>query len=580
MEHVPDPLRFLDALILLAAIGIVVPLAQRLRVNAVLAYLLVGAAIGPAGLGQLGGDVALLRLFTVTEIDEIKLLAEFGIVFLLFMLGLEVSAERLWLMRRLVLGLGMLQFLLTAALGAGAAVLLGLVPLAAAIVGACLAFSSTAIVMELLAQRRAVATPAGRAAFGILLLQDLAVVPVLFLVGIAAGHDGGDGTLAEAGWALGKAVLVVAVIVIAGRYGLRPLLRLVGQAQSPETFAAAILLAVSATALATGAAGLSMALGAFLAGMLLAESEYRHQVEVTIEPFKGILLGLFFMSVGMEIDPVAMLRQWPILLAGLAGVLVVKATIIGGLLHIFGYRPPVALETAILLAQVGEFAFVVIGLAVTGGTLPAETGTLLIALAGLSMLATPPLSALARHWSGRLRHHEGAAMDTTEENEQSGHVILAGFGRVGRTLARILEAEQQAWVALDHNAETVAACRRHNQPVHFGDASRPDLLRRAGAGEAQALIVTLDDARDAGRMVAAAHREWPDLPIYARARDAAHARDLLLAGATDVVAEASEASLQLGGRVLTGLGLPHDVVQQRLALERECERGIIERPQQ
>lgn len=572
MEHGAAIPYFRELVVFLAAAGIIVPVFKRLHVSPVLGFLLIGILIGPFGLARFTEQVPWVAYVTIGEIDGVRLLAEFGVVFLLFMIGLELSFSRLWQMKRRVFGLGLAQVLITAAVIGAIAAAFGNSAPASILLGACFALSSTAIVTQLMIERHRLAAPAGRLSLAILLMQDLAVVPILFLVGALGRLDDGGGTmwlLLELGETLVIAATAIALIVVIGRRLLTPLIRSVGATKSPELFMALTLLVVIGMAAATGAAGLSMALGAFLAGLLLAESEYRHTVEVTIEPFKGLLLGLFFISVGMGIDLAVALQHWVWLLASVIGLFAIKAVIIFGLALAFREDRPVALESAILLGQGGEFAFVVVGLSERSGLLDPAVAQFMLLVTSLSMLATPVMAHLAQRAAGRRDRRDADDRHGVGKAEpREGHVLIAGFGRVGQVVASLLDAEQVPWIALDYNSETVAAQRRHGRPVHFGDASRSDLMERLGARQAAAMIVTLDNPAAAAQLVAGVCRVWPELPVYARARDAKDAETLRQAGAAGIVAEAFEASLQLGGLALAAAGLPDEAVLERLERRR------------
>lgn len=557
--------------VFLAAAGVVVPALTRLRVNPVLGYLVVGVLIGPFGLGLLAAEVAWLRYVVVADIEGVQALASLGIVFLLFTIGLELSFDRLWSLRRLVFGLGTLQYLLTAAAIGAIAWALGAGRETAIILGACLAFSSTAIVLQLLIGRRELGTQLGRASFSVLLLQDLAVVPLLFVLGVFSGERS-DGSLGlEILAALGKALGAVGAILLVGRLIVRPVFRLVGSTRSRELFLAITLLAVIGTASATAAVGLSMALGAFLAGLLLAESEYRHEIEVDLEPFKGLLLGLFFMSVGMGIDFRTIADQVPWLLAAVIGLFMVKAGLLAPLCSAFGLPRHVALEAALLLGQGGEFAFVVVGLGTGMGIVPREIGQFILIVVSLSMMATPLVAVGARRLAKTLerrdagRWHRGAAAEFTD---LAGHVVIGGYGRVGALLGEVLDEQRIPVVSVDLDPPSVTAHRKAGRRVYYGDATRIDILQRVGAERAQALVFTMDDPSAAERGIMAARRHWPHLPIYARARDVEHARRLIALGATGAVPENLEASLQLGRSLLEGLGLPEETAERLVAARR------------
>lgn len=565
---------FREVIIFLVAAGIVVPLLQRLRLSPVLGYLLVGALIGPFGLGLLAEHQPWLEQLVISDVDGVRQLAELGVIFLLFLIGLELSPARLWSLRRLVFGMGSLQILITTGAIYAVTRLLGLDPVAALILGTCLALSSTAIVMQLLHERHQGGTTLGRGSFSILLMQDLAVVPILFLVGVLASRDEGS-ILASLALALGKAVAVVVVIYLLGRWLLRPVMRLVAGARSPEMFMAAVLLIIVGIAAVTGQAGLSMAMGAFLAGLLLAETEFQHRIEVDIEPFKGLLLGLFFMSVGMGIDYRVVATQWAPVFMSVIGLMSLKALIVVGLALMFRFPRATAIEMGLLLSQGGEFAFVVLGLAAGNGLIESGWAQQAMIIAGLSMVLTPGLAVLGRWLSRRIE----ATMPVPEAKpdpdwqDLNGHLIIAGFGRVGRTLARVLEAEALPYIAFDLDPQAVARARARGMPVFLGDASRLELLERARLAEASGVVVTTDQHAAADRIVRAVRKVSGELPIYARARDPEHAHLLVVDGASEVVPEALEASLQLAGRVLSGFGLDAEVISRRLDQERERSMG-------
>jgi CPA2 family monovalent cation:H+ antiporter-2 len=535
----------------------------------VLGFLLVGVALGPHGLGQLAQTHPWVGYVTFDNPEQAAPLAELGIIFLLFLLGLELSLDRLWQLRRYVLGVGAAQVVLTT-VGIGVIVYAAGLPHPSGIVlGLCLALSSTAIVMQILLEQHRSATPVGQIALSVLLFQDLMVVPILFVVGVLAG--GNDGVALKLAAAAAQALAAVAVIMVVGRYLARPLLRSAARTGSRDLIMAITLLIVVGIAAATEAAGLSAALGAFLAGLLLSESEYRHHIEVDVEPFKGLFLGLFFITVGTSVDLRLVIDSAGWILLALVGLLALKAALLFAAARAFGVARSVAAEVALLLAQAGEFAFVVIGLARGSNLLSAPIAGAAVAVVGLSMLATPLLAALGRRIGSRLERLDHAAHAPSPDIGQlEDHVVIGGFGRVGQTVAGLLEAENIAYVALDSNAALVADRRQKNGMVFFGDASRRELLERAGAARARAFVSTLDAPGAAERMVAAIMTLRPDACVLARAKDPAHAARLRKLGAVGVVPDAVEASLQLGGRVLVELGLPDEAVQQRLALMREA----------
>jgi K+:H+ antiporter len=564
-----------DALVFLIVAGVVVPAFHRFRLGTVLGFIVAGMLVGPYGLGRLHAQVPLIDLITIADPEQVEPFAKFGVVFLLFVLGLELSFPRLWGLRRFVLGVGSAQVLATALMIAACVLVISGSGQLAVVIGLALALSSTAIVMQLLVEEHRLASPAGRLALSVLLMQDLMVVPTLVTVSLLVEPD--TNILVEIGLALIEAVLAVAAILVIGRYVLRPLLRQAAITGSRELIMAIVLFAVIASALGTEAAGLSAELGAFLAGLLLAESEFRHQIEVDIDPFKGLLLGLFFTTVGMSIDPAVVGRLVLWVAPAVVGLLALKAAVLFATARAFGLPSSTAAETGILLAQAGEFGFVVFALARDNAILDFETAQVLFAVVGLSMLATPLLSRLSGVVARRLEHAEHAAIGPGAGlGELEGHVVIGGFGRVGRTIARVLDSENVPFVAIDQNARLVGAERKAGRQVFFGDAGRAEILDRAGADQARAFIVTVDSPQNAEQMVRAVCARRPDTPVYARARDTEHAAALVRLGAEVVVPEAVEGSLQLAGRILAGLGWPEEAVSRRIELERQHEVALLE----
>ena len=563
-----DPLHHLplhEIVVFLVAAGLLIPLGQRLRLNPVLGYLLLGVVLGPHALGRLAETVPVLGFATLEESEGSEALAELGVLFLLFTIGLELSLKRLWSLRRLVVGLGGLQVALSAILIALVAFAFGNPGPAALVIGLCLALSSTAIVMGLLAEG---APPGGvrRASFAILLCQDLAVVPILLLTALLGG--GGDGGMFAALLrAFLTAALAIALILGLGRLVLRPLFDLIGGGGRRDLLMAATLLVIVLTALATSAAGLSAALGAFLAGLLLGETAWRHEIEIDLEPFKNLLLGLFFLSIGLKLDLGAAIAAWPWLLLSLPGLILLKSLLIVGLGRLFGLTWAVAVETGLLLGQGGEFAFIVIALARGDGLIPADTAAFMQTLAGLSMLITPPLAVLARRAGGlAARLDEGRAVAAAPVE---GAVLIAGYGRIGRLLASLLQGEAPV-LALDRDAGAVAEARADGVEARLGDAGRAAFLRRAGAGEARVLVVTMDDKDARAHVIDAARRHWPDLPLVVRARDAKEARLLRQAEGTEAVPETLGPALELGEALLRALGTPEARARPRIKAAREA----------
>jgi monovalent cation:H+ antiporter-2, CPA2 family len=554
-----SPESYKEVILFLATAGVVVPLFHRLRLSPVLGFLGAGALIGPFGLGRFVADAPWLSWVTIANREEMAHLAEFGVVFLLFMIGIELSWERLWTLRRLVFGLGSLQVVACASALAALGVVAGAEPAAATLVGLALALSSTAIVVPVLAEQRRLNSPTGRASFSVLLFQDLAVAPVLFTIAVLGARQSG-GLGAAFVLALVQASVAIAAIVAVGRLALRPLFGLVAATKSTELFMAASLLVVLATGVAAAASGLSMALGAFIAGLLLAETEYRRAIETMIDPFKGLLLGVFFVSVGMGLD-VAQLALNPVaILAGTVVVIVVKAAIVLGLGLAFRMPRPVAAETALLLGPAGEFAFVILGLAMAAGLVPEALGRPALVVATVSMIAIPGLARLGRGFRRRLEARSALAEAEPPPAPESGRVIIAGFGRVGQMVGEMLDRHKVSYLAIDQNPTLVRAHRAAGKPVYFGDTSNAEFLRRCGIESARALVVTLDSPAGIEAAVAAARAERADLTIVARARDARHARALYGLGVDDAVPENFEASLQLSEAVLVDIGVPMGLV--------------------
>jgi CPA2 family monovalent cation:H+ antiporter-2 len=561
-----------EALLFFACAGIVIPLLQRRRISPVLGFLVLGNLIGPYGLGLLVPDHPWLGHLVIPDIEGVRTLAELGVTFLLFVIGLELSFQRLYDMRRLVFGAGGAQVLASGLAIGFIAYAFGNPPAAALVLGLCLALSSTAVVMQLLVERRELGTPLGRAGFAVLLLQDLAVVPLLVLLSVLG--DTGASVPERAGYAALKALIAIALIVVLGRGVLRPLFRRVSSLRQPGAFMALTLLVVIGTATLTAAAGLSAALGAFLAGLLLAETEYRHEVEVNIEPFRALLMGLFFLSVGMAIDLRVLLDDPAWILASVAGLFAIKAAVLAAVLRAFGLGRGASLEAGLLLGGGGEFAFLAVGVAMIAGVLARDVGQFMLIVVGLSMLATPLAAALGQWLRLHLDARAGAAGSGSEAPPQmEGHVVIAGFGRVGQLIGRALDANQVAYVALDGDADLVQRLRQARAPVYYGDASRAELLQRAGVERAAAVVVTTNDSEAARRCVEMMRRHFPQVPVLARARDDAHARVLRAAGATGVVPETLEAGLQLSGHVLEALGMPAESRDEFLERQRSRELG-------
>ena len=561
-----------EILLFLALAGVLIPTLQRLRINQVLGFLAVGALLGPFGLGRLAADLPWVGYLTFPNNEDVAMLAELGVLFLMFMIGLELSAARLWAMRRWVFGTGSAQVLLCSALLGGAVFLLLGQPLDASLVlGLVLSLSSTAVVMQLLGERQATGTQLGQAAFSVLMFQDLAVVPILILVK-ALGKGSGDGVLLVAAGAMAKAAVAIALIYLVGGRVVHPLFRAFARQRQPDVFMALILLSTFGIAGLSFMAGLSMALGALIAGLLLAETEFKHEVELMVEPFKGLLMGLFFMTVGMGMDA-RQIVEAPLWLAAAVALLVfLKTVVMAPLLRLSGLPWGRALEGGLLLGQGGEFAFIVIGYAVASQLLDAALGGRVMLAVGLSLFITPMLAKLGRaignKWEYQARELQ-AKQDEGALHALRGRVIIAGFGRVGQQLAKLLDAQGIPWVAFENDAKVASSLHERGLPVYFGNAARPELLRRVHAAEAPAIVLTMDHASSALHAVRGIRREFPDVQLFARSRDEKHARALKLAGASVVVPETLEASLQLSAFVLEAMGLDERMVDGIVDRERD-----------
>jgi CPA2 family monovalent cation:H+ antiporter-2 len=514
----------------------------------------------------------------LTNPENLAHLAELGVVFLLFLIGLELSFERLMTMRRLVFGLGTLQVVITLAVLAVLAVAFGYAIENAIVIAAALSLSSTAIVVQLLSEQKRMGSHTGRASFSVLLLQDLAVIPILMLVAVLGTSTEGP-LLGSIALSLAKAALAIGVIVLVGRYALRPLLRAVAGTRSSDMFMAVTLLIAVGTGVAASVAGLSMALGAFIAGLMLAETEYRRAIEAIIEPFKGLLLGAFFLLVGLNIG-LEGLAHAPLRILGLALALVVlKAAIIYALARLFGFAHNPAVESALLLGPCGEFAFVIIKQAQGAGSLArAETAEAEL-IVTLTMLAIPLLAYVARKVIAvRKRASDSANPAEPPPEGQQQHVIIAGFGRVGHLIGAMLAEHRIPYIAVDADAELVALERKAGHPVYFGDAANPHFLARCGLAEARSIAVTMDSPARVDDVVATARSARADLKIIARARDERHAIRLYGKGVTEAVPETIESSLQLGEALLVESGVPMGLAIASVHERRDGFRKLLGRP--
>ena len=558
MAATADLAFYKDSLIVLATAAVVVPVMHRLNVTPVIGYLAAGALLGPFGLGALAGTYPWLSTLTFENEKDLAQFAELGVVFLLFVIGLELSVERLSTMRRYVFGLGTLQVVISGIAIGLIAPIFGHSVAASTLIGLCLALSSTAMVLDNLALRKRLTTAVGRTSFAVLLLQDLAVIPMLFLVGIlGANNQGPVGLGLLIAFIQGAATL--GLIVVAGRMLLRPMFKLVSATGGTDLFMAAALLVAVGTGVLTAAAGLSMALGGFVAGLLLAETEYRKAVEAVIEPFKGLLLGVFFITVGARVDLATLLAEPLYLLFNAAGLVLLKAAIVIPLARLYGLTWPAAVEMGLLLGPGGEFAFILIGLGVAGGVIAPEIAGVLLVVVALTMAVIPVLGWLGEKigpWLGGQQQGIGSDLETAPLHSEGVAAIVVGAGRVGRLVSQMLTEHGVDHVITDYYASAVVNARNDGMPAYFGDAKNADFLERCGIKTAQAVIVTINGQAEIDEVVDVARRLNPNLQIIARAKDASHARHLYSHGVTDAVPETIEASLQLSEAALVALRVP------------------------
>ncbi len=541
--HMHSESFLLNPVIFLAAAVVAVPLFKRFGLGSILGYLTAGALIGPWGLNLIH-----------QESEQLMHVAELGVVMLLFMIGLELRPARLWVMRRSIFGLGAAQVLVSGIALTLLAVLANLTPVAALIAGFGLALSSTAFALQLLSERNEVSTHVGRSSFAVLLFQDLAVIPFLALIAVFAVDASGE----SSGWVwpLVQVVVAIAGVILVGRYLMRPIFRIIALSDSNEIFTAAGLLIVLGVALLMQYVGLSMALGAFLAGVLLADSEYRHQLEADIEPFRGILLGLFFLAVGMSIDFDLVLNQLGTILLAVVLLISVKIFTIWAVARFFGQSNHDALKLALTLSQGGEFAFVIFSAASVAGLLSPELASPLVAIATLSMVCTPILLAIFDRFPVKADLNQLAAFDSSAlEHVEKAKVILIGFGRVGQVAGRILLKQQVPFVALDADPLQIELAKKYGYEVYYGDATRLDVLIAAGIADAEVVIISAGEPAISKKIVEMIQRNYPKVKILARARNRQHARTLIQdSGVHYALRETLECGISLGKETLVALG--------------------------
>jgi len=571
---------FSDALVILGAAGIVIPAFARIRISPIIGFILIGLLVGPFGLGALTDRQPWLHYVTISNAEGIEPFAELGIVLLLFSIGLELSFRRLWSMRRLVFGVGAAELLVSAAIIAAGLYLSGQGMSGSVGLGLALALSSTAIVMPLVSTHSAV----GRSALAMLLFEDLALVPIVFALGAMAPHAGGN-----VGSLLGTMLLggVVAVaLLLGGRLLLPRLFAQAARTKSPEMFFAACLIVVITASLVTSSVGFSPILGALIAGIVIAETEYRGEVEVITAPIRGLGLGIFLITVGMSVDFRQVVADWWNLLIALGAVLAVKAAVTAFLLRLGGARSSVAAETGVLMASPSETTLIVFGSATAAQLVSAETAAFWQIVTAVGLTVTPLLAKLGRLAGRQVAGQElEGQMDASVDSAEPGQVAILGFGRVGRMVADMLEAHGKDYLAIDADVDGVSAARKEGYDVLFGDVAHPELLERLRQREPAAFILTMDDPVLVRQLTRRLRHMFADLPIIARARDTAHAAELYKAGATDAVPETLEASLQLSEAALVDLGVPMGPViasihekRDQLRAEIKVEADLEEKP--
>ena len=551
------------AVVLLLAAVVAVPLAKRWQLGAVLGYLAAGALIGPSGINLIGNT------------GEISEISELGVVLMLFVIGMELSPQRLWVMRRTVFGIGSLQLALTGLAIGGICLALGLDWKGALIVGLGLSLSSTAIDLQILGERKELQTAHGRLGFSILLFQDVAAIPILALIpALALAHpteNPGAGFLAAA-----RIIVTIAAVVVGGRYLLRPMFRAAAGAGTPEVFTATALLVVIGTAWLMDLAGISMSLGAFIAGVLLADSEYRHEIEAQIEPFRGLLLGLFFVSVGMSLDIDMVMHQPQLVGTLLVALLVVKAVLLYAISRGASredHAQSVAL--AAILSQGSEFSFVVFTLAASNSLIDPSQRDLLMLIVTLSMAATPLLVRIRAEVVPFDRKKKKPDRDFDRVDGLQPRVIIAGFGRVGQIVARILNAHHIPFAALERDAEQVDFVRRFGNQVFYGDATRLDLLRAAQADKAEVFVIATENPEENLRTARILKRHFPHLKVFARARNRQHVFRLMDLNVDEIVRDTFFSSLELARYVLLALGYDEATTKEHLRAFREHDERVL-----
>ena len=551
-------------MVVLAAAGLVIPAFARLRISPVIGFILVGVVVGPFGLGSLVSRWPLLFYVTINDIKGVSVFAEFGIILLLFSVGLELSFQRLWTMRREVAGIGATELFGNGFLIAAALLAFGYSTNAALGLGIALALSSTALVLPI----AGTTSPVGRLAFAMLLFEDLALVPVIFLLGALGPGGRPFGAL---GQVLGLGIVVVAALLVAGRITLPRVFAQAARTRSPELFLSVTLLVVILASLATLAVGLSPIVGALIAGLVIAETDYVHEVEGIIAPFKNLALGVFLLTVGMRLDLRFLVVNWPALIGAVAVVVVLKASLTAALLWFGGARPGVAAETGILMSSPSELTLVVLGAALTAGLIDGPTATFWSGVTAIGLTITPLLADVGHRVSRRIGWNEA----DVPANVDPQTTVIIGYGRVGEMVASMLQVHNKPWTAIEANVDVVATARREGKPVRYGDAGRSGATQALHLADAAAVVLTMNDPVQSVVLARRLRAEAPNLTIVARARDPEHAAKLYRAGVTDAVPETLESSLQLSEAVLVDLGVAMGPVIASIHEKRDELREVI-----
>lgn len=562
-----DSPTFRDALVILGATGLVVPAFYRIRITPVIGFIIVGLLVGPSGLGALVDQFPALRHVSISDRTIVQPFAEFGIVLLLFSIGLELSVRRLWDLRRLVFLLGPAEMLGSAVLIGAGLMLFGTPTAVAVALGLALALSSTALVLPMTGTRSHI----GRPAFAMLLFEDLAIVPIIFVLGVLAPVRAGGEAADLLRIVIGGGVMVV-VILVGGRLVLPRLLRLAARTKAPETFLAVSLVVVMASALATSVTGLSPIVGALLAGVAIAETEYRAQVETTVEPLKNLALGVFLMTIGLSVDLDMVISNLPAIALAVVGVLVVKSAVTYLLMRLSGIRRGVAANVGIMMASPSETTLIVLAAAAAAQLVDPETAAFWQVVTAIGLTLTPLLARLGRDTARRV---DESAAEVMAVDNSAPRTIVVGYGRVGQMVTAMLAHHQQPFVVVDADVDMVRRGRARGHEVIFGDIARPEILKHIGLATARSVVLTMDDPVQLIATTRAIRSEFPDLCIVARARDAEHAAALYRAGATDAVPETLESSLQLAESVLVDIGRPMGPVIASIHEMREVERNKI-----